>query len=187
MATLSRKVQRFIVTRLAYYERPSEVRDAVKERFDIDVKLPQLSHYDPHTSMGSRLRKDLKELFAEMRKKADNSFDDIPEASRPVRVRRLSQLLNHESMKRNLVFQRDTLIEIEKVMGDVYTDKRKVEHSGEVKGGVLAVPIAVSADDWGQAARQQQSALESRKASTNGAAPHANGNGRPHVNGNGKR
>lgn len=41
--------------------------------------------------------------------------------------------------------------------------KDRIEHSGEVKGaGVLAVPVPVSAEQWGQAAAAQQSALAAR-------------------------
>lgn len=43
---------------------------------------------------------------------------------------------------------------------DLWRDKHDLEHSGEVKAaGVLAVPVPVSAEQWGSAAALQQSAL----------------------------
>jgi phage terminase small subunit len=40
---------------------------------------------------------------------------------------------------------------------------KKLEHSGEVKGGVLVVPGVAAAPDWSAAAVAQQEALEGRK------------------------
>lgn len=45
---------------------------------------------------------------------------------------------------------------------DLWRDKRDVEHSGAVDtSGVLAVPVPVGSDQWGQAAKAQQAALMS--------------------------
>ena len=48
---------------------------------------------------------------------------------------------------------------------DLWRDKHEMEHSGEVKAaGVLAVPVPVSAEQWGNAALKQQSALATMPA-----------------------
>lgn len=140
MATLPAKVQRFAVRRLAQFDRPSEVRDAIRETYAIEVTLPQLGHYDPTTSQGGKLSEKLCELFHEEREKAKKEIDQIPLAHRPYRLRQLQKLLEDDSVARNVVFRRDTVIEAEKVMGEMYTNKQKHELTG-ADGSPLEVHV----------------------------------------------
>lgn len=60
----------------------------------------------------------------------------------------------------------------------MFRDRLSVEHSGEIKGGVLIVPMATGEIDWAALAQEHQAAL----VGANGDRPHRNGKkngGRP--------
>ena len=150
MATLSSQVQRFIIGQLARFHTPTEVKNQVKERFDVEIELSQLGYYDPRTKQGARLSRKWKEFFFEEYERHKKSFDtEIPGANRFYRMRRLQEtldtavdrlkeLLENEMAARNPKFVRDTVletsklvretvVEMEKIMGDVYTNTRKLQ------------------------------------------------------------
>lgn len=174
MAKLAQTVQRFAVLHLARYDKPSEVQAAIKENFGVDVTLPQLGHYDPTTVQGRQLAKKWKTLFLEERERVNRELDDIPLYHRGYRLRELQRLYDNPMVARNPMFCRDTLIEAEKITGEVYTNRQKLEHSGKVEGsvGVLAVPTPVSAEEWaGLAAAQQRELAKHRENGAGAPSP----------------
>jgi hypothetical protein len=65
MATLKSAHKRLAVKRLAVFDRPSDVRDELRDEFGVEVDLSQLAHYDPTTEKGSGLAEDLETRFWE--------------------------------------------------------------------------------------------------------------------------
>lgn len=128
MARLSSAVQRFVIGQLARFHTPTEVQEQVRELFGLEVTRPQLGHYDPTTSQGQKLSKKWRTLFFEERARHKREFEEeIPGANRFYRMRRLQELIDDPKLSRNPKFVRDTIVEMEKIMGDVYTNTRKLQ------------------------------------------------------------
>ncbi|WP_080703047.1 DUF2280 domain-containing protein [Bordetella bronchiseptica] len=66
MATLSDAAKRFIVQAFACYDTPSQVAEAVKEEFGIDVPRNQVGQYDPTKVAGAALATKWRDLFQEI-------------------------------------------------------------------------------------------------------------------------
>lgn len=132
MATLSSDQKRFIVQRLAVYDRPSDVRDALREEFGVTVDLSQLSHYDPTTRKGRKLAADLKELFQDTRRAFVDRFQGVAIRHKAVRLRRLERIADAAASMRNYRLEMDALEQAAKELGGAYTDHRTVDlhHAG---------------------------------------------------------
>jgi hypothetical protein len=92
VAKLRAEVQRYIVTQLAMWERPTDVQAAVKERFNIEVSLPVLAYYDP-TNATENLAEKWVLLFHQTRDTYRRQVGSIGISHRAVRLRKLDQML----------------------------------------------------------------------------------------------
>ncbi|MBD8159223.1 DUF2280 domain-containing protein [Pantoea agglomerans] len=132
MAALSTEVKAFIVQSLACYETPAKVIELVKENFNVTVTRQQVSAYDPANAMAKSLSKKWVDLFNATRERFKNEISDIPIANRAYRLRVLDRMaVNAEKMK-NLGMTAQLLEQAAKEVGDVYTNRQKLEHSGQV-------------------------------------------------------
>jgi hypothetical protein len=59
--------KRFLVQRLACFEKPSAVAKAFKEEFGFELQLNRVTYYDPTTKAGAALLDELKVIFFETR------------------------------------------------------------------------------------------------------------------------
>lgn len=140
MARLNSTHKRFILERLARYDRPSEIQASIKETYGVDVTLPQLGHYDPETVQGQELAKKWKKLFYELRKRFLENLDSIPANHEAYRLNELQKLYDHPHVQRNPKMRLEILVEIEKIKGQMYTNRHKMEHIGE-GGGPIEVNV----------------------------------------------
>jgi len=149
MARLDSKHKRMVVRRLAVFDRPSEVRDAVNDRFGIEPDIHQLAHYDPTTKSGKRLANKWKELFWETREAFLSEQKGIALAHKSKRLRelekqyyrlqgRLGQVPDTEVEDKNDIEagMRETLEQIAKECGGKYTRKQLLELMGENGGPI---------------------------------------------------
>lgn len=162
MAKLSEEAKAFVVDRLAMYDTPSTVAAAVKEHFGIEVPRQQVETYDARRP-GKKPAAKWVRRFEATRAQYREQVDDIGIAHRAVRMRRLERMANRAEERGNLPLAAQLLEQAAKEMGESYSNKRSIEHSGEVKGGVLVVPGVAEAGDWSAAAVAQQESLEGRK------------------------
>lgn len=126
MGTLNDTVKGFIVKRLAAFESPSEVAAAVKEEFDgLEVSRQRVQFYDP--TVGKPPAAKWCKLFREAREAFINDIDGIPLAHRSYRLRELQKLLKSATVQRNPVLMKELIVEAEKIQGDLYTNRRKVD------------------------------------------------------------
>lgn len=133
MATLTKPQKLFIVQRLACFDTPTEVAKAVKEEFGITVSLPALSVYDPNNARGKELSKELREAFEATRKRFLEDTSDIPIANKAYRLRVLQRVADRAEAKGNTPMVVQALEQAAKEVGDVFTNKQSVKHSGEIK------------------------------------------------------
>lgn len=123
MAKLTVDVITFVVTRLACFERPTEVQRQVKESFRLDMSLPQIMYYDPTTS-GTGVGKRWKKLFSVTREKFIRTTSNIPIAHRSVRLQRLQRLADKAEDMKNIDMASRMLEQAAKEVGDAYTNRR---------------------------------------------------------------
>lgn len=134
--TLSDEVKAFIVTNLASFEPPSAVAALVKDEFGLVVSRQSVSAYDPTTKQGKDLSAKWKSLFERARKDFRESTDDIPLANKAVRIRMLDRMARHAIEKKNAPLAQSLLKQIAEEMGDVFTNRHKLEHTGRSGGPI---------------------------------------------------
>ncbi|MGR7948841.1 DUF2280 domain-containing protein [Alcaligenes sp. RM2] len=130
MAALKDDQKLFIVQALACFDAPSQVIEAVKQEFGIDVSPQQLQAYNPATKAGARMSQKLKDIFESTRKRFLAEVSDIPVANQAYRLRQLQRMV-HESMKRkNIVLAASLLEQAAKESGGMFTNKRELSGPG---------------------------------------------------------
>lgn len=126
MAALTDDVKLFITKRLACYDTPQEVADAVMEEFGIAIDRNQTGGYDPTKAKGKTLGKKWRDVFEHTRKKFLDDMGDLPLANPAVRVAELSKLYQNAKTRKNAVLAAAHLEQIAKEVGGAYTNKIKV-------------------------------------------------------------
>ena len=85
-------VRLFIVECLARFDSPTTVVGRVAKEFGIKVSRQAVESYDPSKVKGARLSDKLREHFYNVREAFRRDIDEIPIASKAVRLRRLDLL-----------------------------------------------------------------------------------------------
>lgn len=142
MATLKSEHKVFIVRRLAAFDTPHQCAAAVKEEFNLVVSPQQVQTYHPEKHAGRNLSKTFKDLFYEMRKKFRENTDDIPIANKSHRVKVLDRMADAAEKKGNMVLAAQLMEQAAKEMGEAYTNKSKLEHTGK-DGAPLTMPTHI--------------------------------------------
>ncbi|HEY0915885.1 MAG TPA: DUF2280 domain-containing protein [Solimonas sp.] len=125
MAKLVPGVKRFIVQALACYDTPTQVVEAVKEEFGLDVTRMQVSAYDPDKKMGENLSAELVSLFRETRKKFKDETENIPIAQRAYRLRVMQRVVAKAETSRNMALALQVLEQAAKETGDAYVNRHR--------------------------------------------------------------
>lgn len=140
MAALNGAVKVFIVERLACFDSPTKVQEAVKQAFKVDVSLQQLTAYNPKLAAGARLSQTLKDVFDETRKKFLADTSDIAISHKAYRLRVLDQELVTAQKRGNTAMVTALLEQAAKEEGGAFTNKQKLEHAGK-DGAPLTVVV----------------------------------------------
>lgn len=143
MARLKPDVKRFIVQALACFDTPSQVAEAVKEQFGLEISRMAVSAYDPDKAMGANLSKDLVTLFRDTRKKFKEATEDIPIAQRAFRLRAMSRVLTRAENSRNSVLTLQALEQAAKEVGDIFVNKNRSSDGNDTPALPVKVEIAV--------------------------------------------
>lgn len=149
MAVLTTEQKRFIVQALARFNTPTEVAELVEERFDIETDRTQVAYYDPETKATGTPADRWKQLYHQARKEYVENVAAVPIAHEAVRFRTLQKVVSEalEEGDHDTVLQ--AVKQAAKEAGGKFTNKKLLEHSGEVDtGGVLAVPVTADEDSW---------------------------------------
>lgn len=161
MARLAEDAKLLIVQRLAMFDTPSQIVEAVKEEFGVIVTRQQVEAYNA-TRNGKKPAKKWVAAFETTRARFLETTGDIPIANRAVRLRRLERMAIAAEQKKNFPLAAQLHEQAAKECGDFYTNTRKLSHSGAVAGGVLAVPVPITDEQWSAAASTQQAGLTAR-------------------------
>ncbi|CUI29711.1 DUF2280 domain-containing protein [Achromobacter xylosoxidans] len=134
MALLSDSAKRFIVQALACYDTPSQVAEAVKDEFGLDVPRMQVAQYDPTKVAGKNLAKKWRDLFEATRKRFREEVAEIPIADQAYRLRQLGKIYERHVSRGNVIGAAGVLEQAAKEVGGAFTNRR--EHTG-VGGGPI--------------------------------------------------
>lgn len=123
MKQLSGAVKLFIVTRLAMYESPSQVVDAVKGEFGIDVTREHVRVYNPEQcEVAARWRK----VFKNTRVSFHAKIENIPIANLAVRLKWLNDVARVAQRNGNQTVLMAAMRQAAEERGEVYTNKRNI-------------------------------------------------------------
>lgn len=146
MPVLTNEQKRFIVQHLACFESVGEVKAAVKTEFGIDIIKQHVELYDPNKRAGVKLRADLRVLYHETRERFRTDTEGIPIANKSVRLSKLQRYIETAEERRNLVLAAQLIEQAAKESGDAYTNRHKIELTGQ-NGGPMRVAQETSDAD----------------------------------------
>lgn len=139
---LTDEVRAFIVKGLACYDTPAQVAAAVKSEFGIEIARQTVECYNPTRVAGKvgQLSEKWRKLFERERKKFKEDVSDIPIASKAFRLRSLSRLHATAESRGNAAMASSLLEQAAKEMGEVFTNKQKIEGKVQSTARVVVVP-----------------------------------------------
>lgn len=130
MAALNTKVKAYIVRGLATYMTPSEVVDAVKQEFGgLIITRQQVAKYDPDKASGVNLSDKWQQLFVKHRKDFNDEINSIPIANKAYRLKMLDNMVLEALESKNRPLVAKLLEQAAKEVGEVFTNKHKVNHA----------------------------------------------------------
>lgn len=124
MAALNSEVKAFIVQALACFDTPSQVAEAVKREFDVEVTRQQVESHDPTKRCSKTLAKRWVEMFHEARARFREETMDIPIANRAYRLRALGRMAEKAESMKNMALTAQLLEQAAKEVGDVYVNRQ---------------------------------------------------------------
>jgi hypothetical protein len=119
----------FIVTRLAAFQEPGVVRDALLRDYGFEVSLQSLTSYDPTSATGARdLSAKLKKIFEHTRAAFLKEIEAIPITHMAYRLQMLGKMERAAFARKNYPLVTQLLEQAAKETGGMYTNVRK--HAG---------------------------------------------------------
>lgn len=124
MAALRSEVKAFIVQALACFDTPSQVVEAVRKEFGIDVSRQVCEGHDPTKYAGRGLAKRWADMFHVCRQRFSTETAEIPIANRAYRLRALGRMAEKAENMKNMALTAQLLEQAAKEVGDVYVNRR---------------------------------------------------------------
>ncbi|WP_447801200.1 DUF2280 domain-containing protein [Pseudomonas kilonensis] len=131
MAALKNDVKAFIVQALACFDTPSQVSQAVKQEFDIDVTRQQVEQHDPTKRAGVNLAAKWQTLFHDTRKRFREETAEIPIANRAFRLRAMNRFVEKAESMKNIGLAMQILEQAAKETGDMFVNRSRKEEPGD--------------------------------------------------------
>ncbi|MFW9268014.1 DUF2280 domain-containing protein [Pseudomonas sp. D2-30] len=142
MAALKDEVKRFIVQSLACFDTPSQVAQAVKDTFGLEVSRQQCEFYDPTKYAGRDLALKWRTVFEDTRKRFREETAEIPIANRAFRLRALNRFVEKAESMKNISLAMQILEQAAKETGDMYVNRSRKEEPDDEP----AVPTRIQVD-----------------------------------------
>jgi hypothetical protein len=127
MATLKRDHKVFIVQMLACFRSPSDVVEAVKAEFKIEITRQQVIFYDPTKGApDKRLPDEWKQLFELTRQKYLENLSLIGVSNQAYRLDQIQGAVDRAARRGNDVLMLQALEQAAKETGGMFTNRRQV-------------------------------------------------------------
>lgn len=120
------EVKAFIVQSLASFDTPSQVAEAVKAEFGVDVTPQNAQSYDPTKYAGRKLAPKWRVLFDQARKAFIDDSSHIPIAHRSTRLRALQRMAAAAEKAKNYPLAAQLHKQAAEEMGNAYTNRREL-------------------------------------------------------------
>jgi len=143
MAALNNEVKTFIVQALACFDTPTQVSQAVKQEFNIDVTRQQVEQHDPTKRAGVNLAAKWRILFDDTRRRFREDTAEIPIANRAYRLRMLDRMASKAEAMKNMALAAQLLEQAAKETGGTYTNKHQHELSGPNGAPISVAPTVI--------------------------------------------
>lgn len=124
------EVRTFIVNALACFDTPSVIVEAVKKEFGVVVSKQAVEAYDPTKRAGRSLSAKWRAVFTATREEFLKDTSQVGISHRAVRVRGLQRMADRAETMGNLPLAVQIYEQAAKEMGDAYSNRRRLEHSG---------------------------------------------------------
>jgi hypothetical protein len=155
MQRLSGECKAFIVRALACFMAPSEIVEAVKEQFEVEITRQQAQSFDPTKAGGERLGQPLRDLFAATREEYVGSTYNIGISHLAYRLTKLHDLLDRAEEAGNYQLCVKILEMAAKEMGGWYVRRRDVRgKADEPIARLLAMNAPIDLNEWRQKKRE---------------------------------
>ncbi|MDF7650762.1 DUF2280 domain-containing protein [Erwiniaceae bacterium L1_54_3] len=141
MAALKPDVKAFIVQSVACFDSPSQVADAVLKEFGIKINRQQVEQNDPTKASGKKLAKKWVDMFHATRERFQTELADIPIANKAFRLRTLDRMASRTEGMKNFALTAQLIEQAAKEVGDAYTNRQKIEHTGKDGGPIEAATL----------------------------------------------
>ncbi|HEX8653098.1 MAG TPA: DUF2280 domain-containing protein [Pyrinomonadaceae bacterium] len=167
MARLTNEHKLFIVQELACFRTPTEVVQAVKAEYEIEVDRRQVQFYDPtKRPENKKLPEKWKEIFWATRGKYLEDAAGVAVAHQRYRLEVLNEVLQRQRSKPNVndVLVLSTLEQAAKERGGAFTNRRELTG----KGGGPIETNAVTLEQWKELAAKQLAQVEETMAAFDG-------------------
>ncbi|MGY2337964.1 DUF2280 domain-containing protein [Pseudomonas sp. SDO5532_S415] len=142
MAALKNDVKAFIVQALACFDTPTQVSQAVKQEFDVDVTRQQVEQHDPTKRAGVNLAGKWVTLFHDTRKRFREETAEIPIANRAFRLRALGRFVERAETMKNIGLAMQILEQAAKEVGDIYVNRNRKDEPDDEP----AIPTRIQVD-----------------------------------------
>lgn len=142
MAALKDEVKRFIVQALACFDTPTQVVQAVKETFGVEVSRQQCEQYDPTKHAGRDLGVKWKAVFEDTRKRFREEMAEIPIANRAFRLRAMNRFVERAETMKNIGLAMQILEQAAKEVGDVFVNRNRKDEPNDEP----AIPTRIQVD-----------------------------------------
>lgn len=133
MSVLADEVKTFIVQALACFDPPSAVVRAVKAEFGETVSPQQVEAYNPERRAGRNLSEEFREVFRVTRERFLEDTAGIGISHRVTRLRTLQRLADRAEAQGNIALAANLVVQAAKEMGDVYTNRQRIDASHTVR------------------------------------------------------
>lgn len=141
MAALKPEVKAFIVQSVACFDTPSQVVESVLKEFGIQITRQQVEQNDPTKISGKGLAQKWVDLFNRTRDRFLNEISDIPIANKAYRLRVLQRMSTTAENMKNIGMTAQLLEQAAKEVGEAYTNRQKVEHTGANGGPIESTTL----------------------------------------------
>ncbi len=121
----------FIIQRLACFDSPSTVAEAVKKELGVEITKQGVEAYDPTKIAGRNLASKWKALFDDAREAFINDTSSIAISHKTVRLHMLQRMALKADEKGNMALAAQLLEQAAKEMGEAYTNRQRHEHTGK--------------------------------------------------------
>jgi len=120
------EIRVFVIQALASFDGPSQVVEAVKQEYGVQMTPQAVQCYDPTKYAGRNLKAKWRAIFEKARKAFIEDSSDIPIAHRSTRLRALQRMAAAAEKAKNYVLAAQLHKQAAEEMGNAYTNRREV-------------------------------------------------------------